>query len=50
MARLRAARGALPPLHPLLQTHLVPGEVPLWEREWTGGVGAGDDDDEGEDD
>lgn len=52
LARLHAARGALPFNHPLVRPHARPNaaDPALWEREWTGGVGTGDDDDEGDDD
>ncbi|KZP22799.1 hypothetical protein FIBSPDRAFT_738416 [Athelia psychrophila] len=55
LARLHSARAHLPP-HQQNQNQSPwgmgagAGEMPLWERAWTGGVGAGDDDDEGEDD
>jgi hypothetical protein len=36
----------LPPGHPVLGLALPPGEeVSLWEREWSGGLDAKDDDD-----
>jgi hypothetical protein len=43
--RLQRARAMLPPGHPALGPALPPGDFPLWEREWTGGLGAKDDDD-----
>ncbi|KAJ7261785.1 hypothetical protein B0H12DRAFT_1013376 [Mycena haematopus] len=46
-ARLERARAALPPGHPA-RTPLQP--EPLWEREWKGGVGHGDEEAEEEDD
>ena len=46
--RLQRARAVLPPGHPALGLARPPGDVPLWEREWTGGLGAKDDDDGGD--
>lgn len=46
--RLQRARAMLPPGHPALGLARPPGELPLWEREWTGGLGAKDDDDVGD--
>jgi len=46
--RLQRARAMLPPGHPALGLARPPGDVPLWEREWTGGLGAKDDDDAGD--
>ena len=42
----------LPPGHPALGLARPPGEVSLWEREWSGGLDAKDDDDDasGDDD
>ncbi|GJE88599.1 bHLH domain-containing protein [Phanerochaete sordida] len=53
-ARLHQARAALMPGHPALHympNHVDDKGVPLWEREWTGGTGWGDaEDDAGDDD
>lgn len=38
----------LPPGHPAPDLAMPPGELPLWEREWSGGLGAKDDDDVGD--
>jgi hypothetical protein len=46
--RLQRARAMLPPGHPALGLARPPEELPLWEREWTGGMGAKDDDDAGD--
>ncbi|KAI0300851.1 hypothetical protein BC826DRAFT_905435 [Russula brevipes] len=46
--RLQRARAMLPPGHPVLGPALPPGDLPLWEREWTGGMGGKDDDDGGD--
>jgi len=46
--RLQRARAMLPPGHPALGLARPPGELPLWEREWTGGLGVKDDDDLGD--
>jgi hypothetical protein len=46
--RLQRARVMLPPGHPALGLARPPGELPLWEREWTGGLDAKDDDDAGD--
>ena len=46
--RLQRARAMLPPGHPALDLARPPGDVPLWEREWTGGLDAKDDDDAGD--
>jgi len=46
--RLQRARAILPPGHPALDLARPPGDVPLWEREWTGGLDAKDDDDAGD--
>jgi len=46
--RLQRARAMLPPGHPALGLARPPEELPLWEREWTGGLGAKDDDDAGD--
>lgn len=46
--RLQRARAMLPPGHPALGLARPPGDVPLWEREWTGGLSAKDDDDAGD--
>ena len=46
--RLQRARAVLPPGHAALGLARLPGELPLWEREWTGGLGAKDDDDAGD--
>lgn len=51
--RLHQARGALPPGHPALAYsphHLDDKGALLWEREWTGGTGWGDVEDDGGDD
>lgn len=45
--RLQRARAMLPPGHPALGLARPPGEVSLWEREWSGGLDAKDDDDPG---
>ena len=50
--RLTRARSVLSPNHPALNTsadHLDEKGVPLWEREWNGGTGWKDGEDEGED-
>ena len=53
-ARLNQARAALVPGHPALQysrNHLDDKGTPLWEREWNGGTGWGDaEEDAGDDD
>ena len=46
--RLQRARAMLPPGHPVLGLARPPGDVPLWEREWAGGLDAKDDDDAGD--
>ena len=46
--RLQRARAMLPPGHPALGLTRPPGEVSLWEREWSGGLDAKDDDDPGD--
>ncbi|KAH9043434.1 hypothetical protein EDB84DRAFT_1668451 [Lactarius hengduanensis] len=46
--RLQRARAMLPPGHPALGLARPPGEVSLWEREWSGGLDAKDDDDPGD--
>ncbi len=46
--RLQRARAMLPPGHPAPDLAMPPGELPLWEREWSGGLGAKDDDDVGD--
>jgi hypothetical protein len=46
--RLQRARAMLPPGHPALGLARPPGEVSLWEREWSGGLDAKDDDDLGD--
>ena len=46
--RLQRARAMLPPGHPALGLARPPEDVPLWEREWTGGLDAKDDDDAGD--
>jgi hypothetical protein len=46
--RLQRARAVLPPGHPVLGLSGPPGDLPLWEREWTGGLDAKDDDDAGD--
>jgi hypothetical protein len=38
----------LPPGHPALGYAGPPGDLPLWEREWTGGLNVKDDDDAGD--
>lgn len=43
LQRLDHARSILPPGHPLLE---IPSQPPCWERQWTGGEGKADDDDE----
>ncbi|KAI0058661.1 hypothetical protein BV25DRAFT_1772796, partial [Artomyces pyxidatus] len=49
VARLQRARGSLPRGHPALLRET--DDLPLWEREWTGGEGANDDEGgEGSDD
>ena len=51
-ARLDHARAVLNPGHPALActpTHLDDKGTPLWEREWTGGTGWGDVEDDGGD-
>ncbi|EKM58248.1 uncharacterized protein PHACADRAFT_90008, partial [Phanerochaete carnosa HHB-10118-sp] len=53
MARLNQARATLSPGHPALQyppNHLDDKGIPLWEREWTGGTGWGDAEDDAGDD
>ena len=52
-SRLNQARAALPNGHPALSCaskHLDDKGTPLWEREWTGGTGWGDVEDDGGDD
>ena len=49
LARLQRARGALPHGHPALMPPHT-DEIPLWEREWTGGQNANDDEGDGSDD
>jgi len=46
--RLQRAWAMLPPGHPALGLARPPGELPLWEREWSGGLDAKDDDDAGD--
>ncbi|KAI0267733.1 hypothetical protein BC834DRAFT_869688 [Gloeopeniophorella convolvens] len=46
--RLQRARAMLPPGHPAQGLALPPEEVPLWEREWNGGMDDKDDDDAGD--
>ncbi|KAI9461562.1 hypothetical protein BJY52DRAFT_1203369 [Lactarius psammicola] len=46
--RLQRARTMLPPGHPALGLSRPPGEVSLWEREWSGGMDPKDDDDLGD--
>lgn len=48
--RLEQARSVLGPGHPALvcsPNHLDDKGVPLWEREWNGGTGWGEGDDDG---
>jgi hypothetical protein len=47
MQRLENARAMLPPGHPLLDP---PSTPPLWERQWTGGEGKMEADDDEDDD
>ena len=52
-SRLNNARAALSPGHPALScapNHLDEKGIPLWEREWTGGTGWNDADDDADDD
>ena len=50
--RLAQARSVLPQGHPallLMPQHMDEKGVPLWEREWGGGTGWKDGEDDGED-
>ena len=53
LARLKRAQGALPLDHPALVLDTSSRDtngVALWDREWTGGTGANDDENSGSDD